>query len=156
MLIFSNEIVLGISEYIYSQYEMTFSISVVLVQSALWIIIVYILVRYFQTNIYIERQYGYIATLEEIISKEINESCFNRESNNYLENYPKILDVIAFYYTWGIPALIIFVNGTKITFEWLNPANIWSTLFDSFFCLFSMVLTVLYLCAMHSQTDQKV
>lgn len=136
MLIFSNEIVLGISKYIFSKYEMTFDISVILVQSALWIIIVYILVRYFQTNIYIERQYSYIATLEEKISKELGESCFNRESGNYLDKYPKVLDVIAFFYTWCIPLLIILVNGSKIAFELIKLGNNWSVLFDSV-CAFS-------------------
>lgn len=155
MPIFSNEIALGISDYIYSQFKMAFNISVSLVQSVFWIIIVYILVRYFQTNIYIERQYGYIAILEEKISKEIDESCFYRESKNYLDKYPKVLDVIAFFYTWCIPALIVVVNVYIIIFQWKNKLDIYYMLFDSICCLFSMILTVLYLCMMHPRKYKK-
>lgn len=149
VLIFPNEFVKVVSEMINSQYQTTVSLNIAILQSAVWITITYLMVRYYQTNIYVERQYKYIALLEEKISTEINDDCFNRESTNYLTKYPKVLDLISTFYTWIIPVLIIVANTIKIIFEWIYRINIWGTLFDTFCFVFCVVLSCLYLALMH-------
>lgn len=74
MLLFPSEIAESISQYIYSTYEVTFNFNISLLQSAIWIVLSYTMIRYYQTNIYIERQYGYIALLEDKISKILHEN----------------------------------------------------------------------------------
>lgn len=149
MLLFPSEIAESISQYIYSTYEVTFNFNISLLQSAIWIVLSYTMIRYYQTNIYIERQYGYIALLEDKISKILHEKCFKRESDNYLDKYPKVLDLISIFYTWIIPALIIVVNVAKSIFEWRNLVNIWGVVFDTVCCAFCVILTVMYLIMMH-------
>jgi hypothetical protein len=65
-----------------------------IIQTFIWVIAFYLFIRYFQTNIYIERHYSYIMQLEQDISKELQSNIFNRERKNYLQSYPLILDII--------------------------------------------------------------
>ncbi len=149
MLLFPNEIAASISQYIYSKYSIGFSFNITIIQSAIWIAITYIMIRYYQTNIYIERQYGYISRLEDKVAKIIKEPCFKRESENYLNNYPAVLDVIHVFYTWVIPILIIAINVIKSIMEWVNLVNIFGVLFDTLCCVFCVILTIMYLIMIH-------
>lgn len=151
MLLFPNEIVTCLSAYIKTQYKVGFSFNVAIIQSALWTVITYVMIRYYQTNIYIERQYGYISTLEDKIAKIINEPCFKRESDNYLDKYPMVLNLISSFYTWVIPILIIMVNGLKVIIEWKNQINSFGVLFDTLCCIFNAILTIMYLLMIHSR-----
>ena len=103
----------------------------------------------YQTNIYIERQYKYIAVLEDKISTMLKETCFKRESDNYLEKYPIVLDLISIFYTWIIPLLIIIINIGKLWMEFRTASNLWSVIFDTLCCGFTAVLTIMYLAMMH-------
>ena len=74
--------------------DVTLSLSNTIMQTLLWIVTVYILIRYIQDVLYVERQYGYLSALEKQIS-ELNEiDIFKRESDNYLSNYPIVLNLI--------------------------------------------------------------
>ena len=69
--------------------EMTIKISTGIIQTLIWILIAYALVRYVQDVFYIERQYRYIDELEMEISKklgEVNEEIFGREGKSYLKD----------------------------------------------------------------------
>lgn len=149
MLLFPGEIGESVRKYIYTTYRVTFEFDPAYLQSAIWIVVTYALVRYFQTNIYIERQYGYIAMLEERLSQMLNEKCFDRESSNYLDEYPKVLDMIHVFYTWLIPISIVLVCVIKSIREWVHVTNYGCVVFDSVFSIFCVVLTILYLCMLH-------
>jgi len=149
MLLFPNEIAKSISQYVYSTYEITFNFNIAILQSAIWIALIYTMIRYYQTNIYVERQYGYIALLEDKISKILHEKCFKRESDNYLNKYPKVLDLISIFYTWIIPILIIIVNVAKSFFEWRNLVDVFGGIFDTICCAFCAILTIMYLIMLH-------
>lgn len=149
MLLFPEKITASISQYILSQYNIKFDFSIAILQSAIWIVLSYIMIRYYQTNIYIERQYKYIAILEDKISIMLKEPCFKRESDNYLEKYPIVLDLISVFYTWIIPLLIIVINVGKLSMEFRTTSNLWSAIFDTLCCGFTVVLTIMYLVMMH-------
>ena len=52
MLLFHEKITASISQYILSQYNISVDFSIAILQSAIWIALSYIMIRYYQTNIY--------------------------------------------------------------------------------------------------------
>ena len=59
-----------INKGVESQLEVTVSLGLTIIQTLLWLFIVYTLIRYIQDVLYVERQYGYL----EMIEKEIDSS----------------------------------------------------------------------------------
>ena len=84
-----------------------------ILQTLLWVLVAYTLIRYVQHNTYIERQYAYIEELESSISKSLEGAKFDRESKNYLNEYPIVLDVIDIFYKWFAPILFITINISR-------------------------------------------
>ena len=104
--------------------DVTLSLSNTIMQTLLWIVTVYILIRYIQDVLYVERQYGYLSALEKQIS-ELNEiDIFKRESDNYLSNYPIVLNLIDLFYKTFMPILFIIINSVRIFMEWENAIRI--------------------------------
>lgn len=104
--------------------DVTLSLSNTIMQTLLWIVTVYILIRYIQDVLYVERQYGYLSVLEKQIS-ELNEiDIFKRESDNYLSNYPIVLNLIDLFYKTFMPILFIIINSVRIFMEWENAIQI--------------------------------
>jgi hypothetical protein len=119
-LIDSNGVITTISEYLKNNFSVALSIRTAIIQTFVWVIVLYLFMRYFQTNIYIERQYSYIDQLEQEISKELQSNIFARESKNYLQKHPMVLDIINFIYKWIFPVLGILLITFKIIFEWIQ------------------------------------
>ena len=72
---------------IQKKYGVDISSQIDVIQSFLWLMLLYLTMRYYQTTIYIERQYQYIYITEKIIS-DYQHIPFNRESGSYLSDYP--------------------------------------------------------------------
>ncbi|MHB9291184.1 hypothetical protein Holit_00256 [Hollandina sp. SP2] len=140
----SNGVITTISEYLKNNFSVILSIRTAIIQTFVWVIALYLFIRYFQTNIYIERQYSYIEQLEQEISNEL-QSNFIRESKNYLHEYPIVLDMIDFIYKWAFPILAIVLILFKIIFEWIQRNNIISCLIDSLIAFAIILLSIFYL-----------
>lgn len=151
-LIYPNELVSSINNYITSQYGFEVNISVMIIQSAMWIIIVYTMVRYYQTNIHIEKQYKYLHLLESRIGDDLSITYFNRESGHYLNNFTKITDIFYVFYTWVIPILFILINIIKIYCEINSQMPLSSLWFDIICCIFVSYLSILYLYMLHRKS----
>ena len=83
-----------------------------ILQTALWIICLYLTLRYYQRSIQIEKQYSYLSRLEEQLQKEnLN---IDREGNDYLKDYPWVCDYIDWLYKWFFPLLHILCIVYKI------------------------------------------
>jgi hypothetical protein len=115
-----------------------FSISVL--QMAIWAIVFGLLLNYFQKCVYVERQYGYIHSLEERLKTQ--DSPFpSREGSAYLEKYPLYLDWVYTFYTLVFPILIIAATTVKILVEWIGQSyELW----------FQVANSILYLCILYS------
>lgn len=122
----------------------------IIVQSILWIVLAYFTMRYYQSVVYIERQYNYIHKLEETISN-LCEVEFDRESKNYLTFYPKMSDAIDFMYKWVFPILYCFAIMVKIYAELQTYCFRLAILFDCVIFICCFVLTVLYLIFLHGK-----
>lgn len=107
-----NSIATIIATLVEENYKVNITAHINVLQIALWIICLYLTLRYYQRNIQIEKQYSYLAKLEELLQKEnLN---IDREGNDYLKNYPWICDYIDWLYKWFFPLLHITCIAYKI------------------------------------------
>ena len=114
-----------------------------IIQTFLWMMIVYVLIRYVQDMVYVERQYGYLTKLEIKISSIVADEMFSRESDNYLKEYPKILNLIDLFYKMVMPVLFLFINLVHIIMEWqYAQKNVLSVLCDSF--IFAVIFIIIW------------
>lgn len=99
--------------------DVTLELSNTILQTLLWILITYTMIRYIQDMLYIERQYVYLNKIEKQISQSISLKLFEREGENYLNEYPMVLNFIDLYYKMLIPILFMIINSVRIYKEWL-------------------------------------
>ncbi|MDO4872449.1 MAG: hypothetical protein Q4A27_03465 [bacterium] len=118
-----------------------------ILQIIMWILISYFLVGYFQKNIYIERQYGYINDLENEIAKIGGVRSFNRESSNYSKEYPLFLNLVDIFYKIIIPILFLIVHTIKIISELNDVHNLswWVCIFKVLVYLWTIMIIIPYL-----------
>lgn len=101
-----------------SKLDVTLNFGSNILQSLIWVSITYVMIRYVQDMLYIERQYTYMDTLEKEISEKGSVGVFNREGLHYRENYPMVLNLIDLFYKMLSPVLFLTINTIKIASEW--------------------------------------
>lgn len=112
-------------------------------QSLNWAVLAYVLIRYVQASIQVERAYIYESQLEDRLD-------ITREGNSYLNNYPVALDFIDFFYKKIYPLALIIGVFTKSILEWQSPNyGTIPYLVDSALALFIIALMVLYMAFLH-------
>ena len=107
-----------ISQLVIEQIGLTSQINFLYIQSIIWFILLAIVIKYFQSVIFIERQYSYLHSLENILSEDYKDGAFTREGKSYLNNYPVFLNWASFLYTILFPAILAIVTASKIIGEY--------------------------------------
>ncbi|MDT3320720.1 hypothetical protein Q4Q52_13255 [Shewanella sp. SP1S2-4] len=88
------------------------------ISTLMWLLLLGFSTRYFQVVLEIERQYGYLHSLEEQLSSHYpDSSAFTREGKTYLSKYPLFSNWVWLLYTLFFPSLIVFSVIAKITTE---------------------------------------
>src|SRR6266508_113115 len=90
------------------------TVSISFLGSVLWASLLFVVVRYFQVAVYLERQYRYIHLLEAELSPSYSGVPFTREGVFYLANYPWFSVWVARLYTWAFPIGLIFAATLKM------------------------------------------
>jgi len=116
----------------------------------LWFLLLAIVVRYFQANVYVNRQYDYLHNLETSFEKLIGHKLVSREGHAYLSNYPRFSNWMHFLYTWAFPVLLLITVTYKICFDWVGWKNIVGP-FTFSLLSYAMIIvsTILYLNFLH-------
>lgn len=156
MLLHADVAVSLVSFIINAESSNPLALDIFILQTTVWVFILYISIRYCQNTIYVERQYAYITKLEERINQALDNFEFDRESNNYSSDYPPILDIIHFFYTWFSPILFMTINVVKIVLEWRSSKMGIGICCDTIVCAFILLLLIFYLLEMHPKVKQKV
>lgn len=122
-----------------------------ILQTLLWILIIYVLIRYIQDMLYVERQYTYLQSLEEAISHSLATNVFNREGENYQKDYPMVLNFIDLFYKMFIPIFFIGINTLRIYMEWMsiNQTPTLALICDTFLYGALFILTWFYFFEIH-------
>lgn len=142
-----SHLIIGI---IKKKYEIDISNQISTIQSLLWLLLLYLTMRYYQSTIYIEKQYLYIHSIEEKISN-LKHIKFNREGGNYLLNYPKMNDFIDFLYKWTFPTIYCLMIFYKIKNEIFSLKITLLLFLDVLLFLICFVLTILYMLFWHKE-----
>ncbi len=133
--------------FLKENYKLDFTSQISIIQTSLWIILLYLTMRYFQTNIQIERHYAYLSKLEYELTKEGLK--IDREGKNYLKDYPFICDLIDILYKYLFPLFYITVIIYKIVCEWkMNKEISISLIINSLIfglCVFLCISYIVYL-----------
>ncbi|MGL5435890.1 MAG: hypothetical protein ACRDBO_10900 [Lachnospiraceae bacterium] len=143
-----DSLLLTLSEWLKESHHISITVEFKTLQSLLWFILLYYTIRYYQVNTYIERQYAYIHHLETEISSKAAIP-FDRESGNYLKDYPKLLDFVAIIYRVVYPVLYLFVVSVKIGYEIYLYTLSGALALDILLFVCCFALTVLYLTFLH-------
>ena len=133
-------------------WEAQFLFGNTVLQTLLWVLIVYVTVRYVQDVMYIERQYGYLDHLEKTIAAKTGGAVFNREGEHYLSNYPMILNFIDLFYKMFSPILFLSINTVRIYSEWVSGKTHFLPLFcDISLYTASLIIIWFYFFEIHSK-----
>lgn len=123
--------------YIKEQYSIDLTNQFVVIQTFLWITLLYETLRYSQAVVYIEREYKYISSLEAHITT-LSQFSFNREGQNYSNDYPIISNYANLIYKYLFPIFSVAVATLKIISEF-KYLNIW------YFLLIDTIIYIAYI-----------
>lgn len=141
-----------IAQLIEKKLDISVKIDFLYIQSIIWFALLSVVIKYFQSVIFIERQYNYLHALEDQLSSEYNGTIFTREGQSYLNNYPKFLNWASFLYTVLFPAILAVITTSKIVSEYqqycFNEALV---IFNALIYLFVAISLTLYLYGIHSK-----
>lgn len=141
-----------ITTIIQNSYSVDISGQIEIIQCLLWLILLYFTMRYYQSTVYIERQYNFIHSLEADIAT-LMDIKFDRESGDYLKNYPKMNDMIDILYKWIFPIIYCMVISSKIVSEIQNSPFGFPIIFDMVIFVCCFILTILYLVFLHNKKE---
>jgi hypothetical protein len=139
-----------LSNILSHQFGVTTSIDLSVIGSLLWFVLLLLLLRYFQSSMFVERQYPYIHKLEE----EIGGGVLAREGKAYLEKYPIFSNWMWLLYTIVFPVLLFSIVLAKIISEITYACiNGWSytTHLNIVIALLIIISISLYLFSLHSK-----
>ncbi|OQX22742.1 MAG: hypothetical protein BWK80_29575 [Desulfobacteraceae bacterium IS3] len=123
--------------------DFNFSVSFNVLNSLLWVMLLFFLLQLYRLNISIEKNYEYIHLMEQKIASLVGDNeAFSKEGKFYLTNYPKLLNFSHNFYSYITPLLIFLVSFLKISIE-IKTSFSWFLLFD--IAVFGLVFTVIWL-----------
>lgn len=108
-----------------------------------------------------------IPTIKSVLSRKIKEAThvivivgkevkgFIREGENYLENYPMVLNFIDLFYKMLMPVIFIGINGARIYREWIFlDKTIIALLCDTILFMAIFIITWFYFFEIHSKITE--
>lgn len=110
----------AISEALSKKLGITAAIDFSFMTSALWFLLLGLVLKYHQAQVFIDRQYAYIHRIEAELKGNYSGVPFTREGESYLADYPLLSEWAHFLYTFVFPFLLVGVVVTKIVVEWLR------------------------------------
>lgn len=132
--------------------ETPLQLSNTIIQTLIWLLIVYVMIRYIQDMLYIERQYTYLDKLEKEISNLTISGIFSREGENYQRNYPMVLNFIDLFYKMLMPILFALINIVRIHGEWiLSQESTIALVCDTILCVAIIVIDWFYFFEVHTK-----
>ncbi len=121
----------------------------------LWFALLSFVIRYFQVNVFINRQHDYLHKLEEKFTELFGEKIITREGEGYLSEYPIFSNWTHLLYTWIFPMLLILVGGFKVYSDCPGYKNIEITyLLSCLFFLMIAISTTLYMLSLHAKKKE--
>lgn len=113
----------AVTDYLSFKFGLTLQVNLSVIGNVVWVLVLLFTLRYFQTAVFVERQYAYLHQLEDRLNKILGQSLITREGKFYLTGYPWFSDWMWALYTMILPASLFFVTCVKITGESLGASG---------------------------------
>jgi len=128
------------------------------ISTLLWLLLFGFTTRYYQVVLEIERQYGYLHTLEEKLNGYYLETkIFTREGKSYLSKYPLFSKWVWLFYTVFFPCLIVFSVIMKGCSEIRGMQSIKvNQIIDFACCLVIATSSILYIYQLHESSIKNI
>ncbi len=128
------------------------------ISTLMWLLLLGFSTRYFQIVLEIERQYGYLHSLEEQLNNYYPDTlAFTREGKSYLSKYPLFSNWVWLLYTLFFPFLIVFSVIAKITSEISTINSIGFNQIVDFVCyLIIGTSAILYVYRLHESSVENL
>lgn len=116
-----------------------------------------VILKYYQSNIFIDRQYDYISSIEKSLSESLSKFDIEREGVGYAANYPWVLNIIHYIYTVVFPVsllavmLLSFSSNKLINFT----ANKGFFYFNTIIIALIIIVTIFYMIRIHFNDFKK-
>lgn len=149
----------AVSDFIKEQLKVTLSLNRDASHTMLWFILLCLVVRYFQTNIVVERQYNYIHKVEDELNSYYNlqSEMFTREGRSYINNFPLFSSLAGYLYILVFPLLLMIITSYKIFTEVITKPFFDLTLvLDIVFYNLILVYTLIYSLSLHFKKIKKL
>lgn len=151
LLIKPEEALTILLDGINSQWETSIGLRLGVLQTLLWIVVIYATIQYIQAVLYVERSYRYQSELEKELSQEVRK-VISREGGNYTENYPMVSNFIELFYKMFCPILFLVINSVHIYKEWIQiPKANFRLIFDTVLYVALFVILWFYFFEIHSK-----
>lgn len=139
------------SDLLMEQWKIGFYFSINTIQIIIMVSMLYCVVRYYQINVYIDKNYPYIHNLEKKLSYNIGK-CFGKEGDNYLNKYQKTQNIVYYSYKYIFPILFILALIYRVI---LN--NTWNSFviktMEIVFTSILIVLNIVYIVDIYNQEN---
>ena len=129
--------------YIYDQFSIDLSSQFFVLQTFLWIVLLYVTLRYSQAFVNIERTYSYLDSLERKIH-ELSQVDFDREGGHYARNFSLPSKYSNYIYKFIFPAVSVMIAVIKIISEYYISTTWYLFVVDSIICVAYIVLWVFH------------
>lgn len=134
--------------------EATVSADLGLLGSVIWLALLILSVRHFQTAAYVERSYTYLHALEDRLNNLFEPGFITREGKSYLKDYPLFQGWLTFLYRVAVPALVLIIPTIKIWEEAQSLVINVNLLINMAVYMLLCISTVLYLAMIHWKTSK--
>lgn len=122
------------------------------INTVIWFVTLCLVLRYYQINIVVEKQYQYLHKIEPILNQlaDVGQSIFHREGLEYLNKFKFFSTVVFYLYTLIFPAMLLTVTGYKAFLEIMAKPHLDLILFiDLILCGLIYSITIIYTFSLH-------
>lgn len=155
MLIRPSDILILFLSEVRNKLDITLNWGNNILQTLIWVSTTYVMIRYIQDVLYVERQYTYIESLEKKLSENLSIDVFMREGTHYQKDYPMVLNFIDLFYKMLSPVLFLAINTIRIVFEWRQQNTLTLALgCDTILYTSLLVILWFYFFEIHSKITQ--
>ena len=138
-IIVPNDVEVATSDLAQNQLGLNYAPSAVMIDGALWSILLAVCIRYFQCVVEINRLYEYIHLVEDELKIHFEKGAFTREGEFYSRNYHLFKWWAGIIYTAIFPLFLSATISIKIVSELTSDIMAWGTAFDATIYLFTVI-----------------
>jgi hypothetical protein len=118
------------------QISRTLNVDFRVIGSVVWFVLLCSVITYYQRSIHVDRQYRYVAEIEDHLNQLLGKEFITREGKSYLsrtgvtepattKKRPVFLRAIGYLYTLFFPIALMLLGAWKVVSDWNTRSSSW-------------------------------